>query len=114
MEDSHISQFNIVEGIHLFGVFDGHGGHEVAMMIKDVYVNELISLEEFKKQEYGAALKRSFMKMDEFMRTEKGRATLKKYAKDEAPANPIFGIKNLDMIANEVGCTACVALIAKG
>ena len=26
MEDSHIAQFNIVPDVHIFGVFDGHGG----------------------------------------------------------------------------------------
>lgn len=26
MEDAHISKFNIGNDIHLFGVFDGHGG----------------------------------------------------------------------------------------
>jgi serine/threonine protein phosphatase PrpC len=26
MEDSHISIFNIIPEVHLFGVFDGHGG----------------------------------------------------------------------------------------
>jgi len=26
MEDAHIASTNIVQGCHLFGVFDGHGG----------------------------------------------------------------------------------------
>lgn len=26
MEDSHIAKFNIVPDVHIFGVFDGHGG----------------------------------------------------------------------------------------
>ena len=30
MEDSHISKLNLSENIHLFAVFDGHGGSSVA------------------------------------------------------------------------------------
>lgn len=30
MEDSHIHELNVAEGVNLFGVFDGHGGSEVA------------------------------------------------------------------------------------
>lgn len=26
MEDAHISKFNIIPEVHIFGVFDGHGG----------------------------------------------------------------------------------------
>ena len=26
MEDTHIAHIDLVKGIHLFGVFDGHGG----------------------------------------------------------------------------------------
>lgn len=43
MEDSHISHFNVAPDVHLFGVFDGHGGRkkmttlgtEVALYVKD-------------------------------------------------------------------------------
>jgi len=34
MEDSHIAHGSVgEEDIHLFGVFDGHGGKEVAVFI---------------------------------------------------------------------------------
>jgi serine/threonine protein phosphatase PrpC len=26
MEDAHIAEFNIIPNVHLFAVFDGHGG----------------------------------------------------------------------------------------
>ena len=29
MEDSHIAQFNIAPDVHIFGVFDGHGGENI-------------------------------------------------------------------------------------
>jgi len=30
MEDASLAQFDIESGIHIFGVFDGHGGPDVA------------------------------------------------------------------------------------
>ena len=30
MEDSHVASMDIGDGVSVFGVFDGHGGHEVA------------------------------------------------------------------------------------
>ena len=33
MEDSHIAEINIGDGNALFGVFDGHGGREVAKFV---------------------------------------------------------------------------------
>ena len=33
MEDSFIANTDIAEGISLFGVFDGHGGPEVAKYV---------------------------------------------------------------------------------
>ena len=36
-EDAHISTTNFSSGQHLFGVFDGHGGQEVAKFTKSRY-----------------------------------------------------------------------------
>lgn len=30
MEDSHCIKINIKEGVHIFGIFDGHCGKQVA------------------------------------------------------------------------------------
>jgi serine/threonine protein phosphatase PrpC len=30
MEDAHIARLNLEPNVHIFGVFDGHGGKEVA------------------------------------------------------------------------------------
>ena len=43
MEDSHIAALNISKDIHVFGVFDGHGGKEVALYVKEHFVNILLS-----------------------------------------------------------------------
>jgi protein phosphatase 1G len=45
MEDAHIVRTNInSEGISVFGVFDGHGGKEVALFVEKHYIEELIKL----------------------------------------------------------------------
>lgn len=52
--------------------------------------------------------------MDKYLEEEEGREALKKFAKTDAqPANPFFSAdKNMESIAQGVGCTACVALMA--
>lgn len=52
--------------------------------------------------------------MDIYLDKDEGREALKKFAKTDAqPANPFFSAdKNLDSIAQGVGCTAVVALMA--
>jgi len=34
MEDSHIASDSLSNGVSIFGVFDGHGGQEVALYVK--------------------------------------------------------------------------------
>lgn len=41
MEDAHIAEINLGDDTYLFGVFDGHGGAEVALFVKDHFVAEL-------------------------------------------------------------------------
>lgn len=73
MEDSHISKFNLSDDVHFFGVFDGHGGKlswnsnknnsgkEVALLVKDIYLDVLKETEEFKRGDFKEALKKSFV-----------------------------------------------------
>lgn len=41
MEDSHILDHNVNDKIQIFGVFDGHGGKEVAKFVEKHFVEEL-------------------------------------------------------------------------
>ena len=66
MEDTHIAHVDLLKGVHLFGVFDGHGGnfqlpklkiydklgHEVAVFVQKHMATELLKLEEFKTGNY--------------------------------------------------------------
>jgi len=38
MEDSHIAKFNISPKVSIFGVFDGHGGREVAKFVEKHFI----------------------------------------------------------------------------
>jgi serine/threonine protein phosphatase PrpC len=56
-EDSHITEtVKLGPDMELFGVFDGHGGHQVAHWVKDHYVNLLVSLDAYKNGDYKLAL----------------------------------------------------------
>ena len=48
-------------------MFDGHGGKEVSIFVKEMFVQELIKLDEYKKKCYGDALKKCFHRMDILM-----------------------------------------------
>jgi len=53
-------------------VFDGHGGGEVSIYVKKVFVPELCKMESFKEKNYEAALKEVFYKMDELLLSPAG------------------------------------------
>jgi protein phosphatase 1G len=84
MEDSHIANLDIGDGVSIFGVFDGHGGKsitmlkfhigaEVAHFVKKYFIKELKKLESFKKKDYRAALTDCFLKMDSLMLSKEGK-----------------------------------------
>ena len=83
MEDAHIHSVNIGanKNVDVFGVFDGHGGKEVAQYVRIHFVEALENNENFKKGDYKAALKENFLRMDEMMRTDDGKAELTQLAK---------------------------------
>ena len=49
MEDAHIAHVNIDNtGVSLFGVFDGHGGQEVALFVKHHFKEQIVKLQSYK------------------------------------------------------------------
>lgn len=51
MEDAHIAHINInSKNVSLFGVFDGHGGQEVALFVKRHFKEELVKLSSYKQK----------------------------------------------------------------
>ena len=61
MEDAHISCTDLAaidesvneDNISVFGVFDGHGGKEVAKFCQVYFLHELIHLEDFYERRFG-------------------------------------------------------------
>ena len=48
-EDSHIADLKLPNGEAIFGVFDGHGGKEVALYVQKKFVETLKKLPEYQK-----------------------------------------------------------------
>lgn len=128
MEDSHIADLNI-NGTHIFGVFDGHGGKEVAQWIKKKFSQEILKNNNFKQGNYQKALCENFLRMDIMMVEPQGKQELKEEAK-KAKIEDEKSSKDQDKSKNEMfkslfdpkaqddadvamftGCTATVCLI---
>ena len=75
-EDAHIAQPQLFgdKNKALFGVFDGHGGREVAVYSNRHYQQILQKdYESLGKQNEKEWLRQSFLKVDDALRTEKGQ-----------------------------------------
>jgi protein phosphatase 1G len=104
--------------LSVFGVFDGHGGNQVAEWVRDNFVKEMVKLRSYKDGDYPEALRETFIKMDELMKTPLVKKELQKYTNDKDNDGGMHGIAGFSMgseadIANSVGCTACVCIITK-
>lgn len=94
-QDAHVAELKLPNGEAVFGVFDGHGGKEVAQFVEKKYVDVLKKLPEYKQGNYEAALRKAFIQLDEMMNSDKGsKDTITQYSQG-------------------TGCTACVALLTE-
>jgi serine/threonine protein phosphatase PrpC len=77
MEDAHVTHLDVIEGeVSVFGVFDGHGGCEVAHYVEHHLVDELKKNESFKKGNYRQALIDVFLGLDKMLLTDQGKKEL--------------------------------------
>jgi serine/threonine protein phosphatase PrpC len=65
MEDSHIAHDSLSNSVALFGVFDGHGGSEVALYVKQNFTPTLLKNQNFVEKKYEKALYETFLHIDE-------------------------------------------------
>jgi serine/threonine protein phosphatase PrpC len=108
MEDAHIAKFNIAPDTHIFGVFDGHGGKEVARYAEKHFIDELLANKSFKDKNYPQALTETFLRIDDLIQTNEGRKELMQLKQGDGDSKSDFSNDSY------AGCTACVALMAKG
>lgn len=76
MEDSHLVDLKFMDNENkaLFGVFDGHGGREVAIYCGNHYVDILTDQRKLIDEESTAEwLRRSFLDVDTALRGESGK-----------------------------------------
>lgn len=64
-EDAHNAVLNFDDGTSLFAVYDGHGGHEVAMYCAENFPKFLKEVEQYKNGDFLEALKQAFLGFDE-------------------------------------------------
>jgi hypothetical protein len=82
MEDSHICDINLIENnLHIFGIFDGHGGDEVAQYIKKNFTEEIKKNSLFKSGDIENSLIENFLYMDELLNKPEGKSELRKFYK---------------------------------
>ena len=128
MEDAHLNQLNN-NHYDIFGVFDGHGGKEVSQFVKNHFIQEFMNNQNTKYENIPNSLVETFLKMDELMKSPKGKeelTELNKISKEEDDEQDKKNKKNNEKdfykyldpkkaedcdIANITGCTACVSVI---
>lgn len=106
MEDAKLVNLNLSADSMLFGVFDGHGGKEVAVFVERHFTNELLRNSNFNSNRMEQALRETFLHMDKLIASKDGQKELARIQKDLPETSGMT-------IAAEsfAGCTAVVALI---
>ncbi|GLI65386.1 hypothetical protein VaNZ11_008941 [Volvox africanus] len=86
MEDAHLAEVNVANdpNVAVFGVFDGHGGAEVAKFCQKYMSTELQRLEEFGKGSVEDSLIKVFHRMDEMLRDQRYAEELEKLKSKES------------------------------
>eukprot|EP01039_Chlorochromonas_danica_P011095 gene11094-12358_t len=93
MEDAHVAfpelsaQTAGGNAVSVFGVFDGHGGKEVAKFVHLKYAEVLTNLESFKQGDYGRALRESFHKIDQLLEDPQYDSLLQQLRKIPSPSD---------------------------
>lgn len=100
MEDAHIARLDLTPELSLFGVFDGHGGQEVAKFCEKFFPQILLQSEHFAAGKYKEALQETYLKMDEMLASEASLDVLKEFSEER------FAQMN-------AGTTAIVVLLTK-
>ena len=127
MEDAHLVALNQGpdKNTHIFGVFDGHGGREVAMYVKNHFCSIFLSNKNYQNGNIKTALIESFIQLDQELQSPQGMKELTiehkqfieefdlKQAKEDFYNNFNTNKGYIDNLAFNIGCTANVLIIYK-
>ncbi|XP_060858549.1 protein phosphatase ppm-1.G-like isoform X2 [Metopolophium dirhodum] len=124
-EDAHFCLLDFDKNMSLFGVFDGHGGAEVARLAVEV-LPDMIRNQPFNIGDYENALKNAYLDFDLYLRSKTALNRMKILAAqddlanvDDANVDDKKDNKNSNAVKEDInkmygfysGCTAVVALI---
>ena len=109
MEDAKLSKLDLDNKSMIFGVFDGHGGKEVAEFVSRHFVNEILNNNAYRNQNYEQALKETFLRMDDMLRTPEGLKEVIRISRDLPDNYPVQADPSMLM----AGCTSVVTLIVE-
>lgn len=110
MEDAHLTSLQIDSNTACFGVFDGHGGKEVALFVSRHFAEELVKNEKYQRGDVESALKETYLLMDTLLRRPEGAVEVFRLMRDLPDSAPVNPRDAVDVAAN-VGCTAVVAVV---
>jgi serine/threonine protein phosphatase PrpC len=63
-EDSHVAHLNLPNKEMFFGVFDGHGGSEVARIVSEEILQKFVNAKGYEEKNYKEALINCFKDLD--------------------------------------------------
>ncbi|KAF8013326.1 hypothetical protein BT93_I1235 [Corymbia citriodora subsp. variegata] len=72
MEDAHAAYPDLDASTSFFGVYDGHGGKVVAKFCANYLHQQVLKNEAYAAGEIGMSLQKTFLRMDEMMRGQRG------------------------------------------
>ena len=110
MEDARISWLHQDAQEAHFGVFDGHGGSEVAKFVERHFTNELLANPNYRSGQFEQALKECFLRMDTLLQMPDGQKELIRIQRN-LPDDYKITVSSAESMA---GCTAVVALVKNG
>jgi serine/threonine protein phosphatase PrpC len=107
MEDAKLVELALEPDAACFGVYDGHGGKEVAIFVSRHLGEELVKNPKYQSGRYDQALIETYLKLDTMLMTESGRKELYRICKDLPDSAPV----SADDLESIAGCTAVTALV---
>ena len=123
-EDAHISNLEFAEGQALFGIFDGHGGKEVAHYCKNWLEECLNENAEFKAKNYKEGLRQGFLALDDRLENKGGLEEVADMKRREPPNKSVLlklltqpngesesALPDDKLQLDSIGCTANVVLV---